>query len=161
MPTAIIPVPNRANGSAPVMFGRTPFSGLISTSAISRTIEHPEQRQHVEGGERDEIVELVAEVVEVQFAPGPGQARHVLLGDPAESGDADEPQAEDHHAAGRGALAEVRREQLGEDADRRDGEDVGGRLREQPSGPGGDAGVAAETGAAVAVVEEEVDRACR
>ena len=125
------------------------------------TIEQAEQRQQVEEGERDEVFDLGAEVVEVELAARPGQALDVLLGDRGEGGDADQAEAGDHHAARRRALAERDRQQFGEHADGRDGEDVGGGLGEQPSGPRVEAGVAAEAGAGVAVVEEEVDRACR
>ena len=67
--------------SAGLMFGRTPFWGLVEHEPHQDDDEHAEQRQHVEVGERDEVVDLVAEVVEVELAARPGQALDVLLGD--------------------------------------------------------------------------------
>ncbi len=108
MPTSDHPDAEEGERERPVMFGRTPFWGLSERERHQQDHEHPEQREHVEVGERDEVVDLVAEIVEVQLGARPGQALDVLLGDGAERGDADEGEAEDHHPACRRALAEVR-----------------------------------------------------
>ncbi len=118
--------------------------------------QHAEHRQGVEEQERNEVADLGLEVVDVELAAGPRKVLDVLLGDAGQGGHPDEPEPGEHDTAGGHPATEHHRGQLREHADGRNREQERDGLGDDPAGPHEDAFVAAETGAGVAVVEEEV-----
>ena len=137
----------RAGDAGPDLLG----PGLGDHRPEEQRDDGAEQWQTEEEGQNNEVGDDVGRVATEVHREGD------LAGDTGEGGDTDEGEPGEHDLAERVALAEGDGQHLGEQAERREGVDVGHRLAEEHAHPVADARRATEGESGVAVVDEEVD----